>query len=112
MTDLSWKASLVPQESTEWTYIVADKPKRTGCFHQEVLAERRTLKQVTIDMVEGQFVDPVRVVGINLHEGRAHDFSADVARYVADYSREHGVALPSSAQDFIERYKRYSRKTA
>jgi len=108
----SWTPSLVPQDFGRWIYLVADEEKEKGCFYREASAERSSLEQVVIDMVEGQFVNPVRVVGFSIQDGRARDFSADVAKHVANYAHEHGRGLPHSIQQFVERHKHNSKKFA
>lgn len=108
----SWTPSLVTQESGRWTYLVADRSKRGNYFYRETSAEQTSLEQVIVDMAEGQFVDPVRVVGFNIHEGRARDFSAEVARNVVNYARRRNLVLPASASEFVERYELTSKQFA
>ena len=111
----TWKPSLLMQEGGSgagWTYLVADRSKRSGCFYKETAVDHSTLEQVIVDLAEGQFVNPTSVVGFSIHEGRARDFSADVARHVQNYARARGLDLPRSTQDFVERYQQKSKKSA
>jgi hypothetical protein len=108
----SWTPSLVPQDGDPWTYLVADRCRKRGCFYKETSAEQSSLEQVIIDMAEGQFVDPLRVVGFSVQEGRARDVSTDVARHVANYAHLRGRVLPESIREFVERHTQSSKKSA
>jgi hypothetical protein len=52
---------------------------RNGRAYRETDVERTDLEAVIMDMLEGQYQNPVRVVAFNT-EGRSQDVSADIAQ--------------------------------
>ena len=112
MNKPSWTPSLITQERSHWIYLVADRCKKRGCFYKETSTEESSFEQVIIDMAEGQYVDPLRVVGFSVQEGRARDVSTDVARHVANYAHLRGRVLPESIREFVERHTQSSKKSA
>jgi hypothetical protein len=60
---------------------------------------------VIVDLIEGQYKNPVRVVGFNTSEGWSQDVSADVAHELRHRCDLQMRDVPSFLQDFVERYE-------
>jgi len=61
---------------------VVDNFGRHGRAWRETNVEETDLETVITDMLEGQYSDPVRVVGFNTAEGWSRDVSEDVAQEI------------------------------
>jgi hypothetical protein len=62
----------VPNGDDQNVYIVMDDFGRNGRAYRETDVERTDLEAVIMDMFEGQYQNPVRVVGFNTAEGWSH----------------------------------------
>jgi hypothetical protein len=74
-----WTPSIVPNDYDQTTYLVMDNYKSGPVWHQTDV-ERTDLEAVIMGMLEGQYQNPVRVVGFNTAANWSEDVSADVAR--------------------------------
>jgi len=72
-------ASIVPGIDRD-TYLILDDFGRIGCAWRETNVEDTELESVINDLLEGQYSNPVRVLGFNTAEGWSRDVSEDVAR--------------------------------
>jgi hypothetical protein len=91
-----WTPSIVPK---------VDDFGRLGRAYRETDVERVDLEAVIMDMLEGQFQSPVRVVGFNTAEKWSQDVSADVAH---ELRRRRDLQLrdvPFHLREFVERYE-------
>ena len=75
-----WTPSIVPNGDDHNVYLVVDDFGRNGRAWREADVEATDLETVILDMLEGQYRNPVRVVGFNTAEGWSQDVSADVAQ--------------------------------
>jgi hypothetical protein len=73
----SWTPSIVPRGDDQNVYIVLDDFGRNGGAYRETDPEQADLEAVIMDMLEGQYQNPVRVVGFNTAEHWSEDVSAD-----------------------------------
>jgi hypothetical protein len=73
-----WTPSIVPNDQDQTVYLVMDNYK-SGCVWHQTDDERTDLEAVTMGMLEGEYQNPVRVVGFNTSEKWSEDVSADVA---------------------------------
>src|SRR5690242_19356824 len=78
MRKAGWAPSIVPK-SDETVYVVMDNLGQLGSIWREADAETTDLETVILDLLEGQYKDPVRVIGFNTAEGWSQDVSVDVA---------------------------------
>jgi hypothetical protein len=69
----------VPNGDDQNVYIVLDDFGRNGRAYRETDVGRADLEAVIMDLLEGEYKDPVRVVGFNTAEKWSQDVSADVA---------------------------------
>jgi hypothetical protein len=79
MRKSSWTPSIVPNGDDQNVYIVVDDFGRNSRAYRETDVERTDLEAVIMDMLEGQYQNPVRVVGFNTAEKWSQDVSGDVA---------------------------------
>ena len=93
--------SIVPGIERD-VYLVLDDFGRMGCAWREANVEDTTLEAVIDDLLEGQYSNPVRVIGLNVSEGWVRDVSEEIAeklrRRCADENRE----LPYSLHQLVE----------
>ena len=56
-------------------------------------------------MLEGQYINPVRVVGFNVSQGWVRDVSADVVREVRQRCADQDRRLPDFLEEFVATYQ-------
>ena len=105
MRESGWTPSIVPAEADQTVYIVLDDFGRNGRAYRETDVERVDLEAVIMDMLEGQYQNPVRVVGFNTAEKWSQDVSGDVAHELRRRCDLQLRDVPSELQDFVERYE-------
>jgi hypothetical protein len=64
----NWTPSIVPNGDDQNVYLVVDDLGRLGRVWREADAEATDLETVLLEMLEGQYKDPVRVVSFNTAE--------------------------------------------
>ena len=65
---------------------------------------RRHDETIISNLLEGQFANPVRVIGFNAAEGWSKDVSEDVARDLRQRCGAQDRELPDFLERFVERY--------
>src|SRR4051794_37494848 len=95
--------SIVPGTDRD-VYLVLDDFGRLGLAWRETDIEDTDFATVIRRLLEGQFGNPVRVIGFNVAEGWVRDVSEDVARELRQRCDNEGRELPESVQPFVERY--------
>jgi hypothetical protein len=102
MRDSGWTPSIVPNDNGQNVYVVLDDFGGNGRAWRETAVERADLEAVIMGMLEGQYRNPVRVVGFNTAEGWSQDVSADVAHEVRQRCDLQMRDVPFYLEDFIE----------
>ena len=98
--------SIVPPGNDQDVYLVLDDfGGRIGQAWRETNADATRLETVVADLLDGQYSNPVRVVGFNTAEGWSRDVSEDVARKLRRRCAEEARDLPSSLEEFVDRYQ-------
>jgi hypothetical protein len=105
MRKSSWTPSIVPDSADHNVYIVLDDFGRRGRAFRETDVERTDLEAVIVDMLEGQYQNPVRVVGFNTAEKWSEDVSGDVAHEIRRRCDLQLRDVPFYLEDFVERYE-------
>jgi hypothetical protein len=99
MRGSGWTPSIVPKDDDDQNvYIVLDDFGSNGRAYRENHVERTDLEAVIMDMLEGQYKNPIRVIGFNTAEGWPQDVSGDVAqelRHRCDLQQWGRSILPS-----------------
>jgi hypothetical protein len=73
-----------------------------GCAWRETNVEDTDLEPVINDLLEGQYKNPVCVIGFNVSEGWVRDVSEDVARKLCQRCADDHRELPDSLQQLVE----------
>ena len=100
-----WTPSIVPDGDDQNVYLVMDDFGRRGRAFRETGVERADLEAVIMDMLEGQYQNPVRVVGFNTAEKWSEDVSGDVAHELHRRCNLQQRDVPFYLEDFVERYE-------
>ena len=82
-------------------YLVLDDFGR-GCAWRETNVEDTDLEAVINDLLEGQYRNPVCVIGFNLSEGWVRDVSEEIARKLRERCAYKDRELPDSMQQLVE----------
>lgn len=98
----SWTPSIVPRDDDHNIYMVLDDLGRTGRIWPEADAERTDLETVVQHLLEGQYSNPICVIGFNTVEGWSRDVSADIADELRRRCDLQDCDVPPSIQDFVE----------
>ena len=85
-------------------YLVLDDFGRIGWAWRETDVEDTDYETVINDLLEGQFANPVRVIGFNTAEGWSKDVSEDVARELRQRCGAQDRELPDFLERFVEPY--------
>jgi hypothetical protein len=93
--------SIVPGIDRD-VYLVLDDFGRMGCAWRETNVEDTDLEAVIDDLLEGQYSNPVCVVGFNLSEGWVRDVSEEIARKLRQRCADAGCELPDSLHLLVE----------
>jgi hypothetical protein len=107
MRKSNWTPSIVPNEDDQNVYLVLDDSGRNSRFYRETDVERVDLEAVIMDMLEGQYNNPVRVVGFNTAEKWSQDVSGDVAHELRRRCDLQLRDVPFFLEEFVERYDGY-----
>jgi hypothetical protein len=100
-----WTPSVVPNGDDQNVYLVVDDFGRLGRVWREADTESTDLEIVIQDLLDGQYSDPLRVVSFNTAEGWSRDVSGDVAYELRRRCDLQACDLPSTVQDFVDRYE-------
>jgi hypothetical protein len=109
MPRTGWTPSIVPKGDNQNVYLGVDDLGRLGRVYREADVEAADLETV-LDLLEGQYKDPVRIVAFNTFEGWSQDVSADIAQELRRRCDLQLRDVPSSIQDFVERFDRIDRQ--
>jgi hypothetical protein len=110
MPRMGWTPSIVPNGSDQNVYLVVDDFGRNGRVYRETDVETADLETVIIDLLDGQYKDPARVVAFNTFEGWSQDVSEDIAQELRRRCDLQSRDVPSSIQDFVEGHEGHERQ--
>src|ERR1700677_2428663 len=105
MPRTGWSPSIVPKGNDESVYLVVDDFGRNGRVYREADVETTDLETVILDLLEGQYQSPVRVVAFNTAEKWSQDVSADVAHELRQRCDLQMRDVPFFLQDFVDQYE-------
>jgi hypothetical protein len=85
-------------------YIVLDDfGGKLGRAWRESPEDRADRDAVIIDLLDGQFANPARIVAFNTANGWSRDVSRELAEMVVQDCSSRGLEVPSFLRGFIER---------
>jgi hypothetical protein len=96
---------IVPNDDDENVYLLVDDLGRNGRAWREADVEANDLETVILDMLEGQYKNPVQVVAFNTAEKRSHDVSADFAHELRRRCDLQLRDVPFYLENFVERHE-------
>jgi hypothetical protein len=105
MPRTGWTPSIVPKGDDQNVYLVVDDFGRNGRAYREADVETTDLETVILDLLEGQYQSPVRVVAFNTAEKWSQDVSADVAHELRQRCDLQMRDVPFFLQDFVDQYE-------
>jgi hypothetical protein len=100
-----WTPSIVPKGNDQNVYLVLDDLGRLGRVWREADVETTDLETIILDLLEGQYKNPVRVVAFNASEKWSQDVSADVAHELRRRCDLQLRDVPFFLQDFVDQYE-------
>jgi len=105
MRKSNWTPSIVPRGDDQIVYLVVDDLGRQGRVWREADVETAELETVILDLLEGQYKNPVRVIAFNTAEKWSEDVSADVVQELRHRCDLQLRDVPFFLEDFVERYE-------
>lgn len=97
---MSRSPSIVPDAADRDIYQVLDDFGRLGRSWRERDEERTDRETTIVDLIDGQFSSPVRVIAFHTAEG----WSCDMSEEIADEISRRCDGVPSSLQIFVDRH--------
>jgi hypothetical protein len=101
----NWTPSIVPRDDDQDVYLVLDDLGGLGRVWREADVEGTDLETVIIDILDGQYKNPVRVVSFNTAEKWSQDVSADVAHELRRRWDLQMRDIPFFLQEFVALYE-------
>jgi hypothetical protein len=101
----NWTPSIVPRGDDQNVYLVVDDFGPGGRCYREADVETTDLETVIVDLLDGQYKNPIKVVAFNTAEGWSQDVSEDIAQELRRRCDLQLRDVPSSIQDFVEGYE-------
>jgi len=98
-------ASIIPNDDDQNVYLVVDDFGRDGRAWREADVENTDVETVILDLLEGQYKNPVRVVAFNTAEKWSQDVSADVTHELRQRCDLQLRDVPFYVEDFVERHE-------
>jgi hypothetical protein len=105
MRRTGWTPSIVPKADDQNVYLVVDDFGRNGRSYRETDVETADLETVIVDLLDGQYENPIRFVAFNTAEGWSQDVSEDIAQELRRRCDLQLRDVPSNIQDFVERHE-------
>jgi hypothetical protein len=97
--------SIVPMSDDQNVYLVVDDFGRNGRAYREADVEQADLETVIIDLLTGEYKNPVRVVAFNTAEKWSQDVSADVAHELRQRCDLQMRDVPFGLEEFMDRHE-------
>jgi hypothetical protein len=94
--------SIVPSGDDQNVYLVVDNFGRNGQVYRETDVENADLETVIVDLLDGQYKNPIRIVSFNTAENWS---SEDVAHELRRRCNLQMRDVPFFLQDFVDRYE-------
>src|SRR4030088_1539774 len=105
MGKVHWTPPIVPRGDDQNVYLVVDDFGGLGQAWREADVEHTDLETVILDLLEGQYNGPVRVISFNTAEKWSQDVSGDVAQELRRRCDLQQRDIPFFLQEFVARYE-------
>jgi len=105
MRKSSWTPSIVPASGDRNVCLVLDDLGPLGRVWCEADEAKTDLETVIVDLLEGQYKSPIRVVSFNTSEKWSQDVSADVAQELRRRCDLQMRDIPFFLQEFVDRHE-------
>jgi len=102
MHQSKWAPSIIPGVEDQTVYLVLDDFGHLGTSWRETDVKDTDLEAVITDLLEGQYNNPIQVIGFNVAEGWARDVSEDVANEIR---RRCETEVPLNLEEFLDRHE-------
>ena len=103
MRESNCTPSIVPSSDDQDIDLVVDDLSRLGLVWREADVEATDFETIVMDLLVGQYKNPIGIFCFNPAEGWSRDVSEDVARELRRRCDLQLRDVPSSIQDFVER---------
>jgi hypothetical protein len=97
--------SIVPPGNDQDVYLVLDDFMGFGQAWRETNVDDTDFDTLIEDLLDGQYISPVRIIAFNTAEGWSRDVSEAVAEMLRQRCSEHRRDLTFSVQEFVNRYQ-------
>jgi hypothetical protein len=102
----NWTPSIAPSGDDQTVYLVMDDLGRLGgAVWREADDTAAELEAVILDLLAGQYKNPIRVIAFNTSEHWSQDVSADVAQELRRRCDLQRRDIPFFLQHFADRYE-------
>jgi hypothetical protein len=101
MSRTGWTPSIVPKGDDQNVYLVVDD---LGRVYRETDAEAADLETVILDLLSGEYKNPVRVVAFDTSEGWSQDISTDIAHELRRRCDLQMRDVPYNIHEFVEQH--------
>jgi len=99
MSGAVWSPGIVPYGADQTAYLVIDHcGGGIGC---ETEVERTDIETIIVELMSGQYGDPIRVVAFNTLEHWSDDISAGIATELQTRYDIQGDSIPEYLHDFV-----------
>jgi hypothetical protein len=105
MLKSGWTPSIVPNGDDQTVYLVPEDFGHLGRAWRETDADTADLETTIMDLLQGQYDAPIRVVAFNIAEHWSRDVSVDIARELRRRCDLQMRELPDGIQDFVEEHE-------
>jgi hypothetical protein len=106
MRKSSWTPSIVPGGHDETVYMVMEHLGQLGTIWVEADVGKPDLETIIVDLLDGQYKNPIGIIAFNTAEQWSRNVSEDVALELRRHCDFEGRELPESVRDFVERHAR------
>src|SRR3984893_7735482 len=104
MPSTGWTPRIVPYGADQTVYLVIDRFSGLGTVYRETEPRQADLETTIMDLMSGQFNDPIRVVAFNTLEHWSEDVSEYIAFEIQSRCDIEGVAVPEHIRDLVTSY--------
>ena len=105
MRGSNWTPSIVPTDSDDTIYLVADDFGQIGRAWREADYDTTDLETVIQGLLSGKYSNPIRVVAFNTGERWSEDVSEDVASELRRRCDLQMREVPAALYDFVDRHQ-------